>query len=69
MSETYAPETADSGTRDSTEGRKARVRFGPKPHQTVPHEWAERMLTRLFETNRKAFGVVLQHAAGVTTDE
>jgi hypothetical protein len=69
MTETYAPETTGNDTRDATEGRKARVKFGPKAHQTVPHEWAERMLTRLFQTNRKAFGVVLQHAAGIDNDE
>jgi hypothetical protein len=65
MSEVYAPEGTDNGTKEGTEGRKARVRFGPKAHQTVPHEWAERMLMRLFQTNRAQFGKVLQHAAGV----
>lgn len=73
MSDTYAPETdgnkASNGTQGSSEGRKARVRFGVQPHQTVPHEWAERMLMRLFQTNRATFGKMLQHAAGVADDE
>lgn len=69
MTETWTADVAEPDTKNGSDGRKTRVRFGPKPHQTVPHEWAERMLTQLFQTNRKAFGVVLQHAAGVTTDE
>jgi hypothetical protein len=73
VNDVYTPETdgntTGNGTKDGAEGRKARVRFGPKAHQTVPHEWAERMLMRLFQTNRAVFGKTLQHAAGVADDE
>lgn len=69
LSDTFTPEVTEPGARNGTEGRKTRVRFGSQPHQTVPHEWAERMLTRLFQSNRAAFGRVLKHAAGVDDDE
>lgn len=41
---------------DTDEGRRARVRFGPKPHQTIPHEWAERIIMNLAKDNPSNFG-------------
>lgn len=69
MTGVWAPETTENSTKEATEGRKTRVRFGPKPHQTVPHEWAEKMLSRLFQINRAAFGKALQHAAGIDSED
>ncbi len=40
-----------------------RVRFGPRPTQTMPSEWAEIMLTELCQRNRKLFGELLSGAA------
>ncbi len=40
-----------------------RVRFGPRPTQTMPLEWAEIMLTHLCERNRKLFGDLLAASA------
>ena len=40
-----------------------RVRFGPRPTQTMPLEWAEIMLTQLCERDRKRFGDLLASAA------
>ena len=40
-----------------------RVRFGPRPNQTMPLEWAEIMLTQLCERDRKRFGDLLASAA------
>ncbi len=39
------------------------VRFGPRPTQEVPVEWAERMLTALKERNEALFGKLLTAAA------
>jgi hypothetical protein len=40
-----------------------RVRFGPGRTQTMPLEWAECMLSRLRESQRKRFGDLLAEAA------
>lgn len=61
MTDTWAPETAENGTKE----RAKRVKFGTKPHQTVPHEWAELMLSRLFVKHKRAFGDCLRHASGL----
>ena len=37
-----------------------RVKFGPRPDQDIPVVWAERMLMRLFEKQRKRFGDLLR---------
>lgn len=68
MTETWAPDQTQNGTEERQKTSKARVKFGPKAHQTVPHEWAESMLSHLFATNRKTFGAMLQHAAGTDED-
>lgn len=41
-----------------------RVRFGPRPNQVVPLEWAETMLTELKRINPGLFGKLLVMAAG-----
>lgn len=69
MTDTFTPEVLEPDAKNGSEGRARRVRFGPKPHQTVPHEWAERMISHLFQVNRKAFGGCLQYAAGIEKDE
>ena len=47
-----------------TGGQEApRVRFGPRPSQTMPLEWAEAMLMQLCERDRKRFGDLLASAA------
>jgi hypothetical protein len=68
MTDTWTPTEAPDVPKNGGEGRKARVKFGPKPHQTVPHEWAELMLTDLFMRYRKVFGAVLSNASGVNDD-
>jgi hypothetical protein len=40
----------------SPNGQLPRVRFGPLPTQTIPQEWAERLLTRFAHENRTKFG-------------
>ena len=40
-----------------------RIRFGPNPNQSVPAEWAERMLTELASSKRTVFGTLLSRAA------
>jgi len=44
---------------------KRRVKFGPRPNQTVPFEWAEDILTMLAQHEPQRFGSYLQHAAGL----
>ena len=61
MTDIYTPDVTENGTKE----RAKRVKFGGKTHQTVPHEWAEFMLTWLFEHQKPAFGKALQHAAGL----
>ena len=68
MTEVWTDQGTENGQKSGTESKKARVKFGPRANQTVPHEWAEAMLTHLFQTRRKVFGEVLQHAAGVDDD-
>jgi hypothetical protein len=58
-------EWAENGADSDAKARKARVKFGPRSTQTVPHEWAQAMLSYLFQHNRKQFGSALQHAAGL----
>jgi hypothetical protein len=55
MSETVTPET--------DQAPKRRVKFGPKPTQTVPFEWAETILTELAQREPHHFGRYLQFAA------
>ena len=47
------------------EPKKARVKFGQKPSQTIPHEWAESALMWICEHHQRTFGDALQHAAGL----
>lgn len=35
---------------------RARVRFGTKPHQTIPHEYAERIIMTLAADSPAQFG-------------
>ena len=42
---------------------KRRIKFGQAPNQTVPHEWAEAILTKWAETDPAGFGRYLQYAA------
>ena len=51
----YTPETPDKT-------RKERVKFGPKPWHTVPHECAEWILTHWRQKSPKQFGDMLQAA-------
>lgn len=45
----------ENGTREP----KVYVRFGPLPNQEIPLEWAEGMLSELFESQRARFGKLL----------
>jgi len=58
-------EWTGNGAADDTKGRAKRVKFGPKPTQTVPHDWAEDMLAYLFLNQKRAFGNALRYAAGL----
>jgi hypothetical protein len=62
-------EWTGNGTADETKARKARVKFGPKPTQNVPHEWAEAMLSYMFKHQKRAFASALRNAAGIDDDE
>ena len=44
---------------------RRRVKFGPNPHQTMPHEWAESAFEWIFVHHPHVFGDALQHAAGI----
>ena len=50
--------------------RKAPVPFGPESDQTVPHEWAGRMLTQLAAESPRTFDKLLATAArnGITKE-
>jgi hypothetical protein len=39
------------------------VRFGPRPTQEMPLDWAEKMLTAWRERDPKRFGAALSEAA------
>ena len=41
---------------DQHEGRRARIRFGPRPHQTIAHEHAEQILTSFAAQQPSTFG-------------
>jgi hypothetical protein len=47
------------------EAPKRRVKFGPRPNQTIPFEWAEDLLTQFAQHEPARFGAYLQHAAGL----
>ena len=51
MTDTYTPETDENGTRE----RAKRVKFGSKPNQSVPHEWAEVFMTWVHENRADVF--------------
>lgn len=55
----------ENGAQNGTDGRRARVKFGDGPAQSVPHEWAESMLRELFERHPGAFRDVLVAAVGL----
>lgn len=57
-------ETAEFTAENGTEGKRARVKFGPKPHQTIPHEWAERVLSHVFANSKRAWESAIVYAAG-----
>ena len=38
-----------------------RVRFGPRPSQEIPAEWAEKGLCWLFQNRRQAFADMMLH--------
>lgn len=40
-----------------------RVRFGPRPTQVIPLDWAESMLTELKKTKPALFGALLTAAS------
>lgn len=40
-----------------------RVRFGPAPTQTMPLDWAERVLALMYERRRPQLGQLLAEAA------
>ena len=44
---------------------KRRVKFGPRPNQTVPFEWAEDILTTFAQHEPQRFGAYMAHAAGL----
>jgi len=50
---------------DSANGSngKVYVKFGPRPNQEMPVEWAEYVLARLAETHASMFGKLLAEAA------
>lgn len=45
-----------------------RVRFGPRPDDTIPASWAAAMLQDWRRSNQNAFGKALQRAALGTDD-
>lgn len=45
-----------------------RVRFGPRPDDTIPASWAEAMLMDWRRTSQSGFGRALQRAALGTDD-
>lgn len=47
----------------SDQAPKRRVKFGSRPTQTVPHEWAEAILMEFAATEPQHFGRYLQFAA------
>jgi len=61
-------EWTGNGTKDEEKARKARVKFGPKPAQNVPHEWAEAMLSYIFQHKTAAFRAALLHATGAAEE-
>ena len=52
-----------SDTDQATPAPEARVKFGPRPSQHMPAEWAEHMLTELAATKPAVFGTLLKAAA------
>ena len=42
---------------------EGRVQFGPRPSQTMPLQWASRMLTLWCERDPQRFGAVLAEVA------
>ena len=62
---TDTQEWTENGTETDAKGRKARVKFGPRSTQNVPHEWAESMLSYMFQHQKRQFGAALRYAAGL----
>jgi hypothetical protein len=50
----------ENSTGNGAEPRKARVKYGDKPWQTMPHERAELLLIRLRGRDPKRFGDALR---------
>jgi hypothetical protein len=48
---------------DQDQAPKRRVKFGNRPTQTLPFEWAEAILTKWAEAEPHNFGRYLQYAA------
>lgn len=47
---------------DDTQTGTPRVSFGPRPDDSIPISWAEKMLTALKEKKPKQFGDLLRDA-------
>lgn len=47
---------------DTDETQSPRVSFGPRPDDSMPLSWAEKMLTALKEKKPKQFGDLLRDA-------
>ena len=43
--------------------RKERVKFGDKPTQNIPHEWAEYIIQQLYRTKKTVWVKLLPEAA------